>query len=72
MSGPSKYSPLFVDTEFVPAELHYLTLYNQLNSPIPTVLPFRNEDITLGELTSNISRVLPVTSIIQVDEEEEP
>ncbi len=75
LTGHNKYSPLFVDTEFVPNHLHYLTLYNthshshSPHPPIPTVLPFPSEDITLQQLTSTISRILPVTSIIQLEED---
>jgi hypothetical protein len=43
----NRLSPLFVDTEFVPAKLHYFTLCNPI-SPIPNVLPYLNDDVTFG------------------------
>lgn len=64
-------SPLFVDTEFVPAKLHYLTLFNLSASPVPTVLPYDGDEISFGELEQKISRIVP-TSLTHILEGPEP
>lgn len=50
-------SPLFVDTEFVPNGMRYFTLYNRKVSPLPTVLPYENDSISLKDLEEQISSI---------------
>jgi hypothetical protein len=50
----SKMSPLYVDTEFVPTNFPFFTLYNRTVSDIPGVLPYSPEQ-TFQQLQSKLS-----------------
>ena len=53
----SHLSPLFVDTEFVPNHMRYFTLFNRKVSPVPTVLPYENDSISLKDLEEQVSSI---------------
>jgi hypothetical protein len=59
ISERNHHSPLFVDTEFVPSDLHYFTLYNRKITDIPTVLPYPDDEFKLHDLEAKISRIEP-------------
>lgn len=50
-------SPLFADTEFVPNKMPYFTLFNRKVSPLPTVLPYENDSISLKDLEEQVSSI---------------
>ena len=60
--NPNRLSPLFVDTEFVPTDFPFFTLYNRRVSGIPGVLPYSPEQ-TFQQLQSKLtSSKLPSAS----------
>lgn len=50
-------SPLFVDTEFVPAHMGYFTIFDPHVSKVPYVLPYSHDLVTSNELQEKVSKI---------------